>query len=93
MFQGFLGVLLEALRTLMGFDFAPFNCSVTLTPVRVPPWDPFLGESHPSKGGEGESTKRLGNVILLNLSVTKGLQTEKFVDLCLPDSTLHNYII
>lgn len=47
----------------MGFDFVPFNCSVTLTPVRVPPWDPSLGKSHPSKGGEGESTKRLGNVI------------------------------
>lgn len=47
----------------MGFDFVPFNSSVTLTPVRVPPWDPSLGESHPSKGGEGESTKRLGNVI------------------------------
>ena len=58
-----MGVLLEALRTLMGFDFVPFNCSVTLTPVRVPPWDPSLGKSHPSKGGEGESTKRLGNVI------------------------------
>ena len=37
MFQGFLGVLLQALGILMGFDFAPFYRPVTLTPVWCTP--------------------------------------------------------
>lgn len=41
----------------MGFDFAPFNCSVTLTPVRVPPWDPSLGESPQQRWRRGINKK------------------------------------
>lgn len=35
--HGNFGGLIFVSEILMGFDFAPFNCSVTLTPVRVPP--------------------------------------------------------
>ena len=52
-----MGVLLEALGILMGFDFAPFNRPVTLPPVRCTPWDPSLGESLQQRLGRGINKK------------------------------------
>ena len=86
MFQGCWGVLLEALGILMGFHLAPL---ITLTPVRCTPLGslPPPGESSQQRyGGEGESTKRPGNE---SVCVPGPANRNQFLDLCLPDSTLH----
>ena len=89
--SGMLGDFVRSPRDFNGFSFGPFNRPVTLTPVRCTPLGsptPPPQESHPSKGtvGKGKSTKRPGNE---SVCVPGPANRNQFLDLCLPDSTLH----
>ena len=88
--SGMLGDFVRSPRDFNGFSFGPFNRPVTLTPVRCTPLGsppPPPGESSQQRyGGEGESTKRPGNE---SVCVPGPANRNQFLDLCLPDSTLH----
>ena len=86
-----LGGFVRSPTDINGFSFGPFNRPVTLSPVRGsppgPPPPPPPGESSQQRyGGEGESTKRSGNE---SVCVPGPANRKQFLDLCLPDSTLH----
>ena len=85
----------------MGFDFVPFNRPVTLThvgctaaptpppPPPTPAWDPSPGESPQQRWGKGINKKAGQSNLVESLCVPGPAKRNKFVDLCLPDSTLH----
>ena len=83
-----LGGFVRSPRDFNGFSFGPFNRPVTLTPVRCTPLgSPPPPESHPSKGTVGKGNQQKGRA--MNLSVPGPANRNQFLDLCLPDSTLH----